>query len=125
MLQTKTVNKSVVAVANDPTEILLRKHGKAEFGQERVLCVVKDDTAEFHADVAEAFGLTVKCELTGAKKTLLDRFSQCEECMSECCIWNPEGICMYPVVTGKQPKINDDDGCLSYIDNESIQFMIS
>lgn len=34
----------------------------------------------------------------------------CEECDADC-VYNPEGICRYPLVYGKKPKIVDDYGC--------------
>lgn len=34
------------------------------------------------------------------------------ECMSEVCAFNPNGICMFPAVYGRQPEINEEDGCL-------------
>lgn len=43
------------------------------------------------------------------------RSRMCEECMSECCVWNPGGICMYPIVYGKRPDI-DEYGCYGYLD---------
>lgn len=36
----------------------------------------------------------------------------CEECMSEICAFNPDGICMFPAVYGRKPEINEVDGCL-------------
>ena len=36
----------------------------------------------------------------------------CEECMSEICAFNPDGICMFPAVYGRTPEINEVDGCL-------------
>ena len=34
----------------------------------------------------------------------------CKECMSETCIFNPEGVCMFPMVSGRAPELNDN-GC--------------
>lgn len=34
----------------------------------------------------------------------------CEECLSETCIFNPEGVCMFPMVSGRSPRLHDD-GC--------------
>ena len=36
----------------------------------------------------------------------------CTECCSETCVFNPQGICMAPFLTGKKPGIHDD-GCRS------------
>lgn len=44
----------------------------------------------------------------------LKRCSQlCTECYSETCVFNPQGICMAPFLTGKKPGIHDD-GCTDY-----------
>lgn len=44
----------------------------------------------------------------------LKRCSQlCTECCSETCVFNPQGICMAPFLTGKKPGIHDD-GCTDY-----------
>ena len=43
---------------------------------------------------------------------LIRRWEGCQECMSDCCAFNPEGICTFPLVYGRQPEINDSDGCL-------------
>lgn len=37
----------------------------------------------------------------------------CTECCSETCVFNPQGICMAPFLTGKKPGIHDD-GCTDY-----------
>ena len=37
----------------------------------------------------------------------------CTECDSETCVFNPQGICMAPFLTGKKPGIHDD-GCTDY-----------
>lgn len=47
------------------------------------------------------------------------RRQMCEECMSEYCVWNPGGICMYPIVYGKRPDL-DEDGCYQYMDGGMI-----
>lgn len=62
MLQTLTLNEDAVSVAWDPSEILLRHHGKAEYGKEKHLCRFADEgrTLEIRKDVAEEFGITVK-----------------------------------------------------------------
>lgn len=35
----------------------------------------------------------------------------CEECMSEVCAFNPNGICMFPAVYGRRLEIKEE-GCL-------------
>ncbi len=37
----------------------------------------------------------------------------CCECDSETCVFNPEGICKVPFVTGKAPGLSED-GCTDY-----------
>ena len=39
--------------------------------------------------------------------------SLCCECDSENCVFNPDGICKAPFVTGRAPGLNDD-GCTDY-----------
>ena len=39
--------------------------------------------------------------------------SLCCECDSEHCVFNPDGICKAPFVTGRTPGLNDD-GCTDY-----------
>ncbi len=34
----------------------------------------------------------------------------CEDCDADC-IYNPEGICRFPLVYGRRPDVNDEDGC--------------
>ena len=74
MLQTITVKKAVtknggedpgvVAVAHDPSEILLRWTGKQNFGKEDALCYIskKDGCVVFKPGIAEKYGLNVKYE---------------------------------------------------------------
>ena len=64
MLQTKTISKEAVAVATEPTEILLRRHGKKEFGHEKKLCFISGDgkTLQINKAVAEAFGLSIEIQ---------------------------------------------------------------
>lgn len=47
---------------------------------------------------------------------LANRRDMCDECDSETCFFNPEGYCLYPLVTGAQPEYNDHDGCLGWVD---------
>ena len=37
----------------------------------------------------------------------------CTECDSETCVFNPQGICMAPFLTGRKPGVHDD-GCTDY-----------
>ena len=41
---------------------------------------------------------------------LLDKEAMCEECEADC-IYNPEGICRFPLVSGRKAVVNDVDGC--------------
>lgn len=41
---------------------------------------------------------------------------QLEECSSDCCIFNPKGVCLYPLLFGKKAKVTED-GCSSGIVN--------
>lgn len=45
------------------------------------------------------------------------RAALCEECMSETCAFNPEGICTIPLIRGRKAVITDD-GCLDWLDAE-------
>jgi len=64
MLQTKIVNKEVCAVAYDPTQIKLRKRGKAYFGTEKNVALLKDDTLYINKDVASEYGIKIVFEET-------------------------------------------------------------
>lgn len=44
---------------------------------------------------------------------LLYRKRLCTECDAEHCVFNPEGICRLPFVTGAAPRLSDD-GCADY-----------
>lgn len=43
----------------------------------------------------------------------------CQECMSETCAFNPNGICRYPLVFGFAPHLHDD-GCSGWLENGNI-----
>ena len=45
-----------------------------------------------------------------------DQNEQLEECSSDCCIFNPKGVCLYPLLFGKKAKVTED-GCSSGIVN--------
>lgn len=51
-----------------------------------------------------------------AVKKLLDHQPKCFECDSETCAFNPEGVCMYPVVYGKAPNLETFDGCSGWVE---------
>ena len=38
----------------------------------------------------------------------------CEECMSETCAFNPEGICRFPLVYGRKPRLSEE-GCSDWL----------
>ena len=61
MLQTKIINDNTCAVAFSPTEIMVRKRGKAHFGEEKALAVLRDGKLYISTDVAKEFGIEV-CE---------------------------------------------------------------
>ena len=68
MLQTKKINKDVVAVAFDPSEILLRKSGREFIGKEEFLIRIRGNEVIIDAAVANKFGLTVETRLTGGSE---------------------------------------------------------
>lgn len=45
------------------------------------------------------------------------RAALCEECMSEHCAYNPEGICTLPLICGRKAAVTDY-GCLDWLDAE-------
>lgn len=59
MLQTRKINKKLVAVSFEPTEIMLRKSGKVYFGKEKYLANIKDGKLYIHEDVAKEFGIEI------------------------------------------------------------------
>lgn len=59
MLQTKIINKELCAVSYDPTEIMIRKRGKAFFGTEKYLARIKDGKLYISEDVAKEFGIEI------------------------------------------------------------------
>lgn len=48
------------------------------------------------------------------------RRTLCEECSSGLCIFNPEGVCLFPLLYGKAPMLTEEDGCLSSVYDEGI-----
>ena len=51
---------------------------------------------------------------------LFQRRSLCEECESETCGLNPEGVCLYPLLHGKKPAFNEEDGCTGFLYKEDL-----
>ena len=45
------------------------------------------------------------------------RAALCHECMSEHCVFNPEGICTVPLITGRKADVTED-GCMDWKCNE-------
>lgn len=46
----------------------------------------------------------------------------CDECCSETCIFNPEGICRFPLVCGRKPNISED-GCADWVYKEQSKLL--
>ena len=59
MLQTRKINNGLCAVAFEPTEIMVRKSGKAYFGKEKMLARIKDGKLYIFEDVANEFGIEI------------------------------------------------------------------
>lgn len=59
---------------------------------------------------------------TGEISNLLFRKQLCFECDAEHCLFNPEGICTYPLVTGKVPDYLGFNGCTAsvYVEHDEI-----
>ena len=49
---------------------------------------------------------------------LFHRRACCFECDSEKCAYNPEGVCMYPVLYGTVPEYVDEEGCQGFLYKE-------
>ena len=45
------------------------------------------------------------------------RAALCTECMSETCLFNPEGVCVFPLLYGHEAEVTDD-GCLDWMSAE-------
>ena len=66
MLQTKIISEDLCAVSFEPTEIMVRRRGKINYGTERTLVDIKDGKLFIHEDVAHAFGVEiVRTEIQG------------------------------------------------------------
>ena len=48
------------------------------------------------------------------------RAALCEECMSEHCAFNPEGICTFPLIFGRKAMLKEDTGCLAWLDADEM-----
>lgn len=59
MLQTKKINNDVVAVAFEPTEIMVRNSGKKYFNTEKPLAVLKNGKLIVNSNVAKDFGIEI------------------------------------------------------------------
>ena len=59
MLQTKIINNDTCAVSFSPTEIMVRKRGKAHFGEEKALAVLRDGKLYISATTAKEFGIEI------------------------------------------------------------------
>lgn len=46
---------------------------------------------------------------------LLRALGKCIVCDCESCFFNPRGVCLAPMMTGKKPAWDTDDGCLDYM----------
>lgn len=71
MLQTKIINKESCAVSYEPTEIMIRKRGKAFFGTAKYLAKIKDEKLYISEDVAKEFGIEICIEKS--KHTEVDK----------------------------------------------------
>lgn len=60
MLQTRKINKDIVAVAFEPTEILVRKSGRDYYGSEAPLAKIKEGKLLVNAKVAKDFGIDIE-----------------------------------------------------------------
>ena len=65
MIQTRKIGNGLVAVTFGPTELLVRKSGKAYFGQEKSLASVKDGVFKVDIDAARELGLATYVSYTG------------------------------------------------------------
>ena len=48
------------------------------------------------------------------------RAALCEECMSEHCAFNPEGICTFPLIYGRKTVLKEEAGCLAWLDADEM-----
>ena len=40
----------------------------------------------------------------------------CTECDSESCLFNPDGICLAPIILGRDLDCSEEQGCHDYVD---------
>ena len=59
MLQSKIIDNENCAVAFEPTEIMLRKRGRAYFGQEKTLVTLRDGKLYILEETAKEFGIEI------------------------------------------------------------------
>lgn len=52
---------------------------------------------------------------------LLQKKTLCFECDSDTCAFNPEGVCMYPILYGKEPNISNFNGCSGWTAREDVK----
>lgn len=52
---------------------------------------------------------------------LFHRRACCFDCESETCAFNPDGVCMYPVLYGNVPEYVDDFGCKGFLYKEDLK----
>lgn len=62
MLQTKIIDQENCAVAFEPTEIMLRKRGRAYFGKEKTLVSLRNGKLYVSKDAAKEFGIEIVYE---------------------------------------------------------------
>lgn len=62
------------------------------------------------------YRLPIEClDIDPAAKKLLECNALCFECDNADCAFNPDGVCMYPVLYGKEPNLETFDGCDGYL----------
>lgn len=52
---------------------------------------------------------------------LFHRRACCFDCESETCAFNPDGVCMYPVLYDKVPEFDDNVGCHGFLYKEDMK----
>lgn len=68
----------------------------------------------------EEWSVSADSEWTGDQLRDYCRRAMCTECDSGHCIFNPEGVCLFPLLYGKAPMLTEEDGCLSSVYDEGI-----
>ena len=59
MLQSKIIDEENCAVAFEPIEIMIRKRGRAYFGKEKTLAVLKNGKLYISEETAKEFGIEI------------------------------------------------------------------